>query len=331
MGNEKKPKEYRLLDLRLPSGGDLRLLIYHPYWATFLRALAGRIPFEDITGESFDSEGHDQVDALLTWKCPASVLESLTDLQWIQTTSAGIDQLLHHLAGRPEVLVSTAKGIAPEPIASYVLLMMLAFWWDLPGILERQREHVWKLCPIRLISEATCAVVGLGNVGQMVAQRAKGLGMTVIGTKRRSEPVEHVDRLFAPEQIPEMLALADFAVLTVPLTEETRGMFGAAEFRAMKPTAYLVQVSRGGVVDEEALLRALQGGQIAGAAVDVFEEEPLPADHPLWDAPNIIITAHQAAEREDYIEAVAEVLLENLRCYPDRGRMQGIADPERGY
>jgi phosphoglycerate dehydrogenase-like enzyme len=331
MGTDKKPKEYCLLDMQLPSGRDLRLLIYHAHWPNFLRLMTGEIPFEDITGQSFDREDHDQIDALVTWKCADFVFDSLTNLQWIQTTSAGIDQLLHLVRGRPEILVSTAKGIAPEPIASYVLLMMLAFQWDLPGILERQRQQLWKLCPIRLISGATCAVIGLGNVGRMVAQRAKELGMTVIGSKRRSEPVEQVDRLFTPEQLPGMLAMADFVVLTVPLTEETRRMFGAAEFEAMKPTAFLIQVSRGGVLDEEALLHALQDGQIAGAAVDVFEEEPLPADHPLWDAPHLIITAHQAAEREDYIEAVAGILLRNLKAYPDLGLMQGIVNPERGY
>jgi len=331
MRTGKKPKEYCLLEMQLPSGRDLRLLIYHAHWPAFLRLLTGKIPFEDITANSFDREDHDQIDALVTWKCADFVLDSLTNLQWIQTTSAGIDQLMDQIRGRPEILVSTAKGIAPEPIASYVLLMMLAFQWDLPGILERQRQHLWKLCPIRLVSDTTCAVVGLGNVGRMVAQRAKELGMTVIGSRRRSEPVEHIDCLYSPEQLLGMLAMADFVVLTVPLTEETRRMIGAAEFEAMKPTARLIQVSRGGVLDEEALLHALQDGQIAGAAMDVFEEEPLPAEHPLWDEPHLIITAHQAAERGDYIEQVAEILLRNLKCYPDPGLMQGIANPERGY
>jgi len=326
-----KPKKYRIVDLHLAGRSKLRLLIYHPLCQDYVRTLSSQVNLKDITGQSLEMEALDKVDVLLTWRCPESVLAALRNLKWVQTTSAGINQLLDYFRRRPDLIVTTTKGLQAEGVSSMALLMMLAFHWKLPALLERQKKHTWEKHHMEVISKSTCAVVGLGNIGRMVAAHAKHLGMRVVGLKRQKEPVENVDQICTQEQLHEMLGIADFVVLSLPLTEETRGMFGGAEFKAMKQSAYLIQVARGGIVDERALLSALNSGKIAGAAIDVFEEEPLPADNSLWDAPNIIITPHLAGVRGDYVEGASAALLHNLRVFPNKSLMKGLADAKKGY
>lgn len=331
MGMKAKPKDYRLVELRPDGRPAVRLLIYRTDGDKYIRLISRHVSLEDLTGDSLQEEALDEVDALLIWKCPYTVLNSLTNLKWIQTTSAGIDQILDYLRERPETIVTTTKGMSTELISNYVLMTMLAFQWRLPTLLQRQQDHLWELVPTQPLSGLTCALVGVGNIGGRIAQCVQELGMTVLGCKLRPQQVDHVDRMFEPDQLGEMLQLADFVVLTLPLTKETRGLIGATEFEMMKPGAYLIQVSRGGIVDEKALLNALESKQIAGAAVDVVEQEPLPHDHPLWDAPNVIVTPHVSGERVDHSDAVTQIFIHNLMAYPDVMRMQGLADTRLGY
>jgi phosphoglycerate dehydrogenase-like enzyme len=290
------------------------------------------MPVEDRTGSALEAEPLDRVDVLVGWKFAPSLLPALRSLRWIQNTSAGIDHLLDYWREHPDLVVTTTKGLHAEPVSSAALLMMLACHWKLPLRLQRQREHVWhsEVMP-RVMSAATCAVIGLGAIGRRIAAHATELGMTVLGMSRHLAPVPSVQRLFAPEALHAMLAEADFVILALPLTERTRGMFGAAEFAAMRPSAYFINVARGGIVDEAALLHALRSGHIAGAAFDVFSEEPLPADHPLWDAPNLIVTPHMAGDRSDYVEGAAAIFAHNIEVFPDTARMRGLASRVEAY
>ena len=322
---------YRLIEIQRQDKPALRMLIYHQHCRQFVESLARQFHIIDLTGSSLLQEDLASVEVLLTWKCPDEILDRLSSLRWIQTTSVGIDQILLFLRQHPGLIISTTKGMGAELVSNYVLTMMLACHWDLLGLYRRQQAHIWELRPVSRPSEKTCAVIGLGHIGRRVAEHAHHLGMQVLGTRRTPGPVPHVDRIFPLDKLDEMLAQADFVALTVALTEKTRGLIGHAQFEAMKPTAFLIQAARGGVVDEDALLLALREGQIAGAAVDVFEQEPLSEDHPLWEAPNIWIGPHHAGAVAEYASAVSEVLVHNVDAYPDLDRMLGVADTTLGY
>jgi D-2-hydroxyacid dehydrogenase (NADP+) len=322
---------YRLVQVRPPSASPLRVLIWHPLCHEYARDLAGRLPLEDLTAADLDREPLDTVDVLMTWKPQRDVLARLSKLRWVQTTSAGIDQLLAFLQHRPEVLVTTTKGLQAENVANLAAAMVLSLFWGLPRLHERQRAAVWQKHPVALLSGLTCAVLGLGHIGRRVASHARHFGMHAIGVRRQAEPFGDVDRVVGPEGLAEVLGQADYVVVTLPLTDRTRRLLGAPQFRTMKRSAYLVNVARGGIVDEDALAAALRTGEIAGAAMDVFEEEPLPAGHPLWRAPNLIITPHIGGDRTDYVEQACAIFAGNLAAFPDRARMRGVASTVDGY
>ncbi len=324
-------RPYRLVEVCPPDRRPLRVLIHHGACDAYVRVLSERLPLRDLTGGALEAEPLETVDVLLTWKPPASVLARLAGLRWIQTTSAGIDQILDFYRAHPDLIVTTTKGLQADSTASLALALMLSCFWRLPRLLERQQRAVWEKPAVGVLSAQTCAVVGLGHVGRRIAAHAAQLGMTVLGMRRGEEPVEGVARLYAEDRLRELLHAADYVVLALPLTHRTRRMFGDAEFAAMKRSAYLINVARGGIVDEDALLRALRAGLIAGAAIDVFEEEPLPPTHPLWRAPNVVLTPHIGGDRADYVEGAAAIFVENARAFPDRDRMRGIASPTLGY
>ncbi len=275
-------------------------------------------------------------------------------LRWIQAHSAGVDHLLDQPVIKAEgVLLTTSSGIHATNMAEYVFMMMLAFGHRLPTMIRHQANADWPLehkfstyVPHELRG-STVGIVGYGSIGREVARLAHAFGMEVLATKRDvRQPAEpdsfilpdtgdaegiYFNRLYPPEALYSMVRDCDFVVLTVPLTESTRGLVNAEVFEAMKSTGYLINVGRGGVVDEAALLHALQEGQIAGAAMDVFEAEPLPPDNPLWKQPNLIISPHIAGNSDDYNRKAAQVFVENLKRYVARKDLLNLVDRTRGY
>jgi phosphoglycerate dehydrogenase-like enzyme len=275
-------------------------------------------------------------------------------LRWIHTHSAGIERLLDQSIFQTEgVLLTTSSGIHAATMAEYVFMMMLAFGHRLLTMIEYKAnaswptEHKFSIFMPQQLRGSTVGIVGYGSIGREIARLAHAFGMEVLAVKR---DVRHPDdpdgynlpgagdpdgiyfhRLYPPEALISMARVSDFVVLTVPLTESTRLMVGADVFEAMKSTAYLINVGRGGVVDEAALLHALQTGQIAGAATDVFEAEPLPADSPLWKLPNLIISPHIAGNTADYNEKAAALFIENLQRYLARKDLLNLVDRTRGY
>ena len=299
-----------------PGHKELTLLLYRRDWAEYLALLRGAMPVKRIAG-SLDDLGP-AIDGVLCWMLPAAVLDQLPNVQWIQVTSSGVDHLVDALSKRDRrVMVSTVQGMNAESVAGFALLSILAHHWRLPLLLEQQRRHEWKLRAAVPFAQSTCAVIGMGKIGERVAEHAKHLGMRVLGVRRSEECLAAVDELFPPEHVDRVLIKADYVVLTVPLTASTRGMIGRHQLQLMKPTAVLVNVARGPIVDEEALRDALINGEIAGASVDVTSAEPLPPGDPLWDTPNLIITPHVAGERTDYREAVAEIWIANIHRISD--------------
>jgi phosphoglycerate dehydrogenase-like enzyme len=276
-------------------------------------------------------------------------------LRWIHVHYAGVDHLLDQPIIQDEgVLLTTASGIHATNIAEYVFAMLLMFGHRVPQMLRAQANADWPskpeayhdLVPLELRG-STLGIVGYGSIGREIARLAQAFGMEVLAVKRdvrqpadpdgyvlpgTGDPEgEYFHRLYPPEALISMVRECDFVVVTTPLTESTRLMCGDDMFKAMKESAYLINVGRGGVVDEEALLQALQDGKFAGAAMDVFEAEPLPADNPLWKQPNLIISPHVSGSTDDYSQKAAKLFVENLRRYVAREDLLNLVDLSRGY
>lgn len=279
-------------------------------------------------------------------------LELLTDfpeLHWIQSNSAGVDGLLKPEIIEHDVIVTNFSGVQASNMAEHVLAMMLAFARGLPELIRRQPSREWTTQPpeesprlpqTRYFSRytfelkgQTLAIAGLGDVGRELATRAKGLGMHVIGSKRRpaDTPPEGVDHLYGPGDWYEMLADSDHVAICLPLTPHTERLFGATEFQTMKPSAYIYNVSRGKVIDQDALIRALEQDEIAGAGLDVFTPEPLPSESPLWTMPNVLVTCHTSGASPLIEERGIDLIAENVRRYQHGEALLNVVDKREGY
>ena len=252
-------------------------------------------------------------------------------LPWIHLLSAGADRLLDMDLPFDRVRVSTSSGVHAATIAEYVLAGVLFHVKQFGRFVEHQRERRWDRAWLDEIEGKTMAVLGLGAIGVGIAVRARAFGMRVIGTKRTIERVEGVDEVFAPEHLQAVLRQADAVAVTVPLAPATRGLVGAAEFAVMKPSAVFVNVARGAVVDEAAMIDALRERRIAAAVLDVFEREPLPEDSPLWDLENVLITPHVSGSTPVYMRKAVDVFVRNVRSLEATGELVTGVDPERGY
>lgn len=275
-------------------------------------------------------------------------------LRWVHAHSAGVDHLLDQPLFHSEgVQFTTASGIHATNMAEYAFMMMLAFGHRLLAMMEYKARADWPLegkyatfMPLELRG-STVGIVGYGSIGREIAHIARTFGMEVLAVKRDvRQPADpdgyalpdcgdpegiYFHRLYPPEALISMVRECDFVVLTVPLTESTRNMIDADVFEAMKPTAYVINLSRGEIVDEDALLAALRSGQIAGAGLDVFAAEPLPEDSPLWKEPNLIISPHISGITDDYDTKAVTVFIENLKRYIARKDLLNLVDRTRGY
>lgn len=272
------------------------------------------------------------------WATPEFVAAA-PNLRWVQATSAGVDRYLSNAALMEDdrIVFCNMQGMHGPTIADHVFGKLLVLTRDLRihaqdarrGEWNRQGSEVFE--PVALEGR-TMLVVGLGGIGREVAKRAKGFGMTVWATKRRAtEPPPYVDRQETSDQLMAMLPEADVVVLCVPLTDETRGMIGAEQFNVMQDGSYLINIARGPVVDTDALMVALQDGTLAGAGLDVTDPEPLPAEHPLWQIENLIITPHVAARSSLTRDDWSELYRENLRRFAAGEPLLNVVDKTAGY
>jgi phosphoglycerate dehydrogenase-like enzyme len=257
-----------------------------------------------------------------------AALPQLGALRWVHTYSIGVDHPMYLPLVERGIAFTNGAGSQSIPIAQHVLLMMLHHARRMAVWEQAQRARTWTHAPSEELTDKTLALFGLGGIGQEVARLAKAFRMQVVGLRRRPEPVEHVDELLSPGAVAELCARADYFVICAPLTRATRGAIGAAELARMKPSAYLINIARGAIVDERALLTALREGRIAGAALDVFETEPLPPEHELWSLPNVVITPHTAPASPLHIHRGTELFLENLRRYAAGDPLLNLVDPE---
>jgi D-2-hydroxyacid dehydrogenase (NADP+) len=264
---------------------------------------------------------------------PKQLPERAPRLKWIQTMSAGID-LLPEAILKSGIRIVNASGLHGTPMGEMVLEMMLMFAKEAPVCFLMKQSRQWKRFRPALLKGQTAGILGLGAVGGEIARLCKAFGMTVLGFRRSGqsgEPVPDVDRFFPREQLIQLLAESDYVVLALPLTEETRNMIGEEELRGMKPTAFLINLARGAIVDEGALIRALEEKWIAGAGLDVFVKEPLPPESRFYDLPNVIFSPHISGELPDYESSATGIFRENLRRYLSGEPFLHEVDPGKGY
>lgn len=257
-----------------------------------------------------------------------ALMESAT-VKWISVGGSGTDHLSPWDPN--QVTVTNAAGVAADMMAQYALGAMLHFTLDFPGFRAAQNRREWIGGQVEPLDGKTVLIIGLGQTGQAVAKRSKAMDMKTIGVRARPHPTEHMDAVYKTEDLANLWPLADFIVVCVPLLKTTQGLVDARAFSAMKPEAVIIDVSRGGVVDTPALLAALTQGTVHGAALDVFETEPLPRDHPLWGYENVIITPHCSSVYKGWDLKSVSMFAENLKRYRTGQSLSNIVDPARGY
>ncbi len=281
-------------------------------------------------------------EILCSYWLPNNWRELAPNLRWLQASGAGIDGLRSTgiLDAASGVVVTTAVGIHAATIGEYVFGSMLMFNRTWPEMVRLQDRHVWPRSANwyklggRELDNQTLGVIGLGSIGRRVAQLGKAFGMHVLATRRTTHGDagdSDVDRIYPLEQLHDMLRQCDYVVIAVPLTVQTEKLIGEAELRAMPSHAYLVNVARGQIIDEQVLIRALKEGWIAGAGLDVTVEEPLPADSPLFSMPNVILTPHISGVSVHYDKRLTELFADNLQRYRAGVPLRNLYDPVRGY
>jgi len=292
----------------------------------------------DHKGDAFAKKELDailaKVDILFGFRLPDNYIARSPNLKWVQVTSAGVDRWLTPDMMACSAVLTNVSGIHAVPISEFVLEMMLMFVKGAPEFFELKQKHQWNRIHVSILHGKTVGVVGLGAIGSEVARLGRAFGMNVVATRRSAKPgqrARYVDTLLPATKLPDLLKQSDFVVIALPLTKETQNSFGEKELNTMKKTAYLINIGRGPIIDEPALIRALKEDRIAGAGLDVFSAEPLPPDNPLWDLKNVIMSHHVSGDRDDYDAQAIGVFTRNLKRFVAGKRLTNIVGKERGY
>ena len=296
-----------------------------------LREAAGSAELHFVSKVADAGDLLGQVEAVAgTLKAPE--LAKASKLKWVHSWAAGPDNdLIPEMMVSPVVLTSSV-GNGAIPLAEHSMGLMIMLNRDIPRWMRAQQSKKWDRFTHHELNGLTLGIVGLGNSGADLALKAQAFHMRVLGMRRNPErTVPGVDKMYKPDQLHEMLAECDFVVVTAPATAETAGMFNEAAFKAMKPTAYFIIISRGGIADDDALLKALQEGWIAGAGLDAHGIEPLPSDSPFWDLPNVVITPHNGATTFGTAQRSVEIFADNLKRFVAGEPLRNVVDKQAGY
>lgn len=306
-----------------------------------VRRIAAALPDDEIVDARSSADriaAYPGANVIVANRLTADEFSAAGGVGWIHATAVGVGGLMIPALVDSDVVVTNTKGVHAEAIAEHAIALALAVRRNLHVAGVRQSAREWAQLEfherrVKLLAASHMLVVGLGAIGSRVAALASGLGMRVTGIRRHpNEPKPAgVTEVLGPDRLKDALADADVIVLALPRTNQTRAMFGPEEFAAMKPSAVFVNVARGRLIDEDALVAALERGQIAGAGLDAFEVEPLPADHPLWALPNVLITPHSAAFADDYWAPAVDLLLENIGRYKRSEPLINVVHKGRGY
>jgi phosphoglycerate dehydrogenase-like enzyme len=310
-----------------------RVLVYHPAeakdYAALIRAPRGRLTVTACATPDEAASVIATTDVIYGWKFPAELYASAARLRWLHAMGAGVDWVLVPELG-DHVIVTRVPGVFGPWMREYVLGRCLAITQRLDVYRSFQRAASWRedVIPERLAGK-TMVVVGLGDIGRSIATGARDVGMRVIGVSRSGRRVREVERVYRLAGLAQALGQADFVVVVLPLTDQTRNLIGAPALAAMRPTAWLFNIGRGAVVAEAALVEALRARRIAGAVLDVFAQEPLPANHPLWSLENAVITPHVSGPSTP--TEMAPVFNDNLARWLSGRPLRHVVDRRRGY
>jgi phosphoglycerate dehydrogenase-like enzyme len=342
-----------------PTAIALTPILAARYRARDLDAIRAAAPGSRIVTIGFD--GHpdgslDDVEVMLRGRLPADtfdrILARAPSLRWVHSATAGVERVLTPASRARGLVITNARGVFSRPIAEYVMLMILAVSRRLPQLLELQAERTWQPLESRELRDVTVGIVGLGSIGRAVGALATAFGCRVVATRRRPEAGSAattdasaaeatsdevplgtlmLDRVLPPERLPELLAEADFVILAAPLTADTHGLIGDEAIARLKPGAWVINVARGELVDDHAIIRALREGRLGGAVLDTFHEEPLPPSSPLYDLPNMILTPHTSWSSTRVLDRSVGLFCDNLRRYAAGERLINVVDPSAGY
>ncbi len=261
----------------------------------------------------------------------AEVWDRRGPLRWVHSAATGVDALLFPALAESDVVLTNSRGVFDQPLAEYVLGLMLAFAKDLPTTLALQTERRWRHRESERLADTKLLVVGAGPIGRRIGSLSRCLGMEVVLVGRSARDDREFGHVYAASELDSLLPGADWVVLAVPLTAETEGMFGAPQLAAMKSSARLVNVGRGALVDEAALIEAMHKGRIAGAALDAFLEEPLPEASSLWELPGVIVSPHMSGDFVGWRRALSELFLGNLHRWQAGEPLRNVVDKRLGF
>jgi phosphoglycerate dehydrogenase-like enzyme len=277
----------------------------------------------------------ESAEVLFTFAVSDGIISCAHSLKWVHFASAGVEKSLSPALKAKKIKVTCSRGIHGSTIAEYVMMQILAFSKNLSRALEFQSAHLWRFEELLSgkfdLEGKTVAIVGLGSIGRRIAGLARAFGMRVVGTVSKPRKIRHVDRVFGPSHLNDCIGQADFVILSVPLTERTHHIIDKERLGIMKESAFLVNVGRGKLVDETALIEALRSKRIAGAALDVFEIEPLPSESPLWEMDNVSVTPHYSGMAENLWEKVGRLFCENAIRFKNGRKLLGIVNLDEGY
>lgn len=278
----------------------------------------------------------DDADVLYQWHSFSSALRenwaAASSLEWIHVSAAGVSQLIFDELAASDVVYTNSRGVLSRAIAEFALGFVLDMAKDTHGSFSLQQQQRWQHRTTRKIQGQRALVVGTGSIGREIASLFRAVGMNVSGAGRTQRPGDgYFDEIHSSEDLASVVQDFDYVILAAPLTEQTRGLVGAQVLGAMKPSAQVINVGRGELVNTDALVDALRTESIAGAALDVVHPEPLPAGHPLWGFNNVIITPHMSGDTKDYLDDLGKLFVENLKRYSQGEPLQNVVDKSLGF
>lgn len=327
----------------------INILVSTPIGKEYLDQIAtisSKIKAQDIWNLSRadsrgDSSAQDELNSALAdaeilygLRLPRNLIKRAPKLRWVQVMSAGVDRFLDDDFRRSQVILTNVSGIHATPIGEFVMAQMLMFAKNATFCFELKQNRQWQRFEPTVMRGKTVGIIGLGNIGKEVARLSRAFGMRVVATRRtnpRTQRARNIDLMLSRQELPRLLAESDYVVITLPYTHETHNLFGEKELKAMKPSAYLINIGRGGIIDEDVLARALSENWIAGAGLDVFATEPLPPDSKLWELRNLLFSPHVSGNMDNYIGQATEVFCKNLKLYLEGKRLFNVVDKQLGY
>lgn len=296
----------------------MKLLILEQCAKDYLYGLKPKFPeviFHAATTEQDVGDFIEEADILLTIRISDELLRRAKKLKWIHALTTGVDYIVNLPSLRNDVIITSTRGIHGPQVSEMAFLLMLALNRNFPEVVRNQDKGIWERWPGKLLWKKKIGILGVGVIGEEIAKKAKAFGMEVYGIDIIRRELDCIDAFYGPEKIVEVASKVDYLVIVAPRTPQTEKLIDSKVLSAMKPTAFLLNLGRGEIVDEEALIEVLRQGKIAGAGLDTFWQEPLPSDHPFWKMKNVIVSPHVAGMSDIYVDQALTVFEENLRRF----------------